>query len=323
MDIVVAGGTGVLGRPAIRRLVADGHRVRGLVRSAESGKRVRQLGAEPVQVSLFDAGAVRGALDGAEAVLHLATRIPAAMAARKRDAWGENDRIRQEGTRNLVDAALAAGAGTFIYPSVVLVYPSSGDRWIDAETTAPKPAADLLRSTLDAEAEVARFSARGGRGIVVRMGSFYGYGDDAFSRVMLKAARWGLALMLGPGDAYLSSIWIDDAAGAVVAGLDARVPAGTYDVVDDEPLPRRELNAAIARAVGRRRLWSVPRFLQRPMAGAVAGPLMASLRVSNRRFREASGWAPSVPSARDGWPRLASEIAGNRVESSIAAPIAR
>ena len=251
---------------------------------------------------------------GADAVLHLATRIPPLTQAHKPSAWRENDRIRREGTRNLVDATLAAGVATFIYPGVCFVYPDSGAAWIDAATTLPRPIADALDSTLNAEAEVARFSAGDGRGIVLRMGLFYG--PDPNTGELLRYARRGIALVFGDPDAYQASIWVDDAAEAVVASLDARVPAGTYDVVDDEPLRRREIVDALARAVGRRRLWRVPMVVPRMLAGEAAKIAALSLRVSNHRFREASGWAPRVPSAREGWQRLAVERAGRPEHAS-------
>jgi nucleoside-diphosphate-sugar epimerase len=306
MHVFVTGGTGALGRPVVKRLVAAGHRVRALARSEENVAALRALGAEPVRADLYDAADLHEALAGADAVLHLATRIPGATSAGRPAAWRENDRIRREGTRNLVDAALATGVKTFVYPSVVLVYPDSGDRWIDAATAPAGPESTQLPSTLEAEAEVARFTDRGGRGIVLRMGQFYG--DDPYSRSVLGAARRGIGLMLGDDEAFLSFIWIDDAADAVIAALDEQVPAGTYDVVDDEPLRRREVSAALLQAVGRRRLWRVPSFAVRLMARSLSGVLLPSRRVSNRRFRAASGWAPRVPSAREGWRRLAAEL---------------
>jgi hypothetical protein len=94
----------------------------------------------------------------------------------------------------------------------------------------------------------------------------------------------------------------DDAAGAVVAALDA--PAGTYDVVDDDPVPRRVFTTALATAVGRRRL-------NRPPAGIArrsAPHLTWSQRVSNRRFREATGWRPEASTAPDIVAKAAREI---------------
>ena len=92
----------------------------------------------------------------------------------------------------------------------------------------------------------------------------------------------------GDADGYFPVIDADDAATAVVAALDA--PAGTYDVVDDEPMRRREQRAAIGAAVGRRRAASGC-----GCAEEVAGPLADSQRVSNQRFRDKTDWKPVVP----------------------------
>ena len=93
----------------------------------------------------------------------------------------------------------------------------------------------------------------------------------------------------GDPDGYFPSIYADDAASAVVAALAAQT--GTYDVVDDEPITRGEQRAALAAAVGRRRL-----FRLRPPK-PVVGPLGDSQRVSNQRFRDATAWSPRFPSA--------------------------
>lgn len=300
MEIFITGATGVLGREVVPRLVAAGHGVRGMARSSANESDLRRLGAIPVRTDLLDPASLRDALAGSDAVFHLATSIPPPRRAGKAEAWCANDRLRREGTQALVDAALAAGVDVFVYPSVTFVYPDGGDRWLDAATTPPAAEPPtILRSTLDAEAAVARFAATGRRGIVLRMGQFYG--PDASQ--MLALARRGFALVLGDGAGYQSSIWIPDAAAAVVAALE-RAPCGTYDVVDDEPLTRDELSAALAVAVGRRRLRHLPVSLMRRMAGAAAPVLVASQRVSNRRLKAATVWTPTVPSARDGWRRL-------------------
>src|SRR5690242_5004133 len=110
MEVFVSGGTGVLGRPVLALLRQRGHRARFLSRTERSDAAGRELGGEPVRVELFDAARLREAVAGSEAVLHLATRIPPTGQAMRRGAWAENDRIRVSGSRNLVDAALAAGA---------------------------------------------------------------------------------------------------------------------------------------------------------------------------------------------------------------------
>jgi 2-alkyl-3-oxoalkanoate reductase len=295
VDVFVTGGTRVLGRPVLALLRERGHRVRALSRRSSSDAEVRALAAEPVRADLFSPGELRAAVAGADAVLHLATRIPTGDAAARPEAWAENDRIRAEGTRNLVDAALAAGTAVVVYPGVVFVYPDRGAEWVDALCSVD---AGSLGSTLVAEREVARFAAGGGRGVSLRMGWFYG--PTASTPDLVAAARSsGVAGLRGPAGAYLSLVWVDDAAAAVVAAME-RAPTGVYDVVDDEPLTRGELTAELARAAG------VPSLRREPDG---SGPLSRSQRVSNRRFREATGWAPSVRDAREGLRRLSAASA--------------
>lgn len=298
MKVFVTGATGVLGRETLTLLQENGHEVRALARSEQNLLRIRELGAEPVRGTLLDAASWRSALRGCDAVLHLATRIPSKTNIGRLSAWAENDRIRTVGTRLLVDMALAAGVGTLIYPSVVFLYPDSGNAWID-EGFPTQPVAHV-RSTLDAEGEVTRFQAHGGRGISLRMGRFYGP-DSWDVRDTLTAAGYGLSIIPGHPDAYIPMIWVRDAARAVVAALE-RAPGGVWNVVDNEPLPLREHSAILAAAAGRRRLVNLPPVLVRIILGAsLYDALTRSQRVSNRRFREATGWAPEIASARDGW----------------------
>jgi nucleoside-diphosphate-sugar epimerase len=305
VDVFVTGGSRVLGRPVVRLLRRRGHRVRALSRGPESDGILRSDGGEPVRGDLFDAASMRAAVEGCRAVLHLATRIPPIRRANVAGAWAENDRIRSEGTRVLVDAALDAGAQVLVYPSVTFVYRDAGAAWIEAGSPITSPG--ITASTLVAEAEVARFGERGGRGVTLRMGAFYGPTAES-ARLLIATARRGLAALVGPGGAYQSSIWVEDAAAAVVAAMES-APTGVYDVVDDEPLTRRQMARALGDAIGRRHLlvrlpWPVARALGGPGAVVVG----RSQRVSNRRFREATGWAPSVPSAREGLRLLASLV---------------
>lgn len=305
MQIFITGATGVLGKAVVPGLLADGHVVYALSRSEANTAVLQRLGAKPVPADLFDAQALVQALAGcrAEAILHLATSIPPTMQLGRRSAWQENDRIRREGARALVEAALAAGTvRTFVYPSYAFVYPDSGDRWIDAETT-PVQTAVNLSSTLDAEVEVARFAGNDRRGISLRMGSFYG--PEPTSRQLLRYARRGIAAFPpGAPGAYLPQIWVPDAANAIIAAVTQPVPSGIYDIVDDDPLTHREIFAAMAQAVGRKHLWQPPAVLMRMMTGVVYEVISRSLRVSNRRFKAVSNWNPSVPNARIGWSLL-------------------
>ncbi|HEU4557690.1 MAG TPA: hypothetical protein VFS20_07560, partial [Longimicrobium sp.] len=184
-------------------------------------------------------------------------------------------------------------------------YEDGGDAWIDSET-AGVDAGPVLASTLEAEAQVQRFTTAGGRGIVLRMGYFYGPEAES-SLDTLALARRGAAVLAGPGDAFYPSIWVDDAAAAVASAL-RFAPAGIYDVVDDEPLPRREIARAVADAAGRPFVVRPPMWLLKLVGGRQIEFMGRSQRVSNRRFKAATGWAPTVRDAREGWERIAATL---------------
>lgn len=309
MSVFITGATGVLGRPVVRQLRKQGRTVKALSRSAANHEMLESLGAIPVEADLFDAHALARVMAGCDTVLHLATRIPASSKLKKRGVWDENDRIRREGTAAVVEAAEQAGVGTTLYPSVSLFYASAGDTWIDA-TNAMQDVTGPPRSTLDAEATVAEFAAGSSdrRGIVLRFGTFYGP-TSADSRQMLAMAHKGIAMPLAPPSAYRSLIWIDDAASAVVAACD-RAPSGTFDVVEDDPSTQAQAQAALAHAVGRKSLWTLPRWLLRLFLPADLRELAArSQRISSARFRDATAWRPTVPNQKVGWLRMAEAAA--------------
>jgi nucleoside-diphosphate-sugar epimerase len=306
MRVFVAGATGVLGRRVVMRLVVAGHEVTGVSRSPEKDAQLESLGARPVRVDLFAADALRTAVAGHDAVVNVATKIPPLAQMPRMSAWAENERIRREASGNLVDAAIAAGASVFVQESLAFMYGDHGAEWIDAASTPLTQQAVFSGAVAAAEENVARFSANGARGVVLRFGRFYAPESDQ-ALAMMQSARRGMLLDLGDPDSYFPMIDADDAASAVVAALDA--PAGTYDIVD-EPTQRREQAAALAAAVARRRLWHAPGW----MAPKKANYLAASQRVSNRAFREATGWRLSSPSVRSGYRKLAQSL---RIEPAL------
>jgi nucleoside-diphosphate-sugar epimerase len=274
-----------------------------LARTDVKAAQLRVQGAEPVVVDLFDGDAVKAAVDGCEAVLHLATNVPPLRRMASKKGWETHNRIRTTATENLVDAALSTGAGTFVKESVSFVYPDGGDAWID-ETTPPDESIEMLRPTLEGERIVDRFNAGGGRGIVLRSGLFYGptaRGTDE----ALRLARWRMSMVGGKPEGYLSSVHTDDVAGAVVAALDA--PAGIYNAVEDEPVTRRDYLDAFTDAFGIRKLRPMPTWLVRLASGSAAAAVIRSWRVSNKKLRDATGWTPRYPSVREGWPAVARE----------------
>jgi len=182
---------------------------------------------------------------GRDVVVNLATAIPPMWRFLSARAWAANQRVRTEGSAAVVDAALAAGVGGVVQESVVMLYADGGDAWLDED--APVERYPMAEGNHAAEASIRRLTDRGRRGVVLRFGWFYGPGA-AHSEQMLTLARRHIVMTLGPPGSYQSSIQMVDAGAAVAAALEA--PAGVYNVVDDQPLTKREFADALAAAAG-------------------------------------------------------------------------
>ncbi len=305
MKIFVAGGTGVLGRASVKSLVEAGHQVRATARTEKKADLVRSLGAEPVQVDLYDPKEVRQAIAGSEALLRLTTKIPPIAKMRSRGAWAETNLLRTEGARILVDAALEEGIKVYAHESVTFVYADGGSQWIAEDAPTDDGESEILRSALDGEKEAARFSESGGRGIVLRFGGFYG-AESNLTSDMISMMRRRLLVQPGPGAHFVSSIYIPDAGSAVLASLN--VPAGTYNVVDENPVSFKDYLQTLANAVHVPKPFRFPGTLGKATFGGVWSYLSRSQRVSNARFKQASGWKPSVASVAEGWPLVAAAL---------------
>jgi nucleoside-diphosphate-sugar epimerase len=299
MKVFVVGGTGVLGRRVVTRLVGAGHDVSALARTDGRAVLVRSLGAEPVSAELFDVEAMRRAVAGCDAVCNLATHIPPTAQAARPRAWAENDRIRTEGSHNLVEAVLAGGVTRYVQESIAFLYRDGKDRWLDESSTI-EPAGALGSATV-AESNAARVTAAGATAVILRFAAFYGP-DSGSALDMIRLARRRVALSAGP-NRYMSSITTDDAAASVVAALSA--PAGLYNIGDDEPVTCRAFFAALAGALGVRPPFIAPSGLAR-LGGAIVAAVTRSQRVSARAFADATGWKPVYPSVREGWPMVVS-----------------
>lgn len=296
MKVFVTGGTGVIGTRAVPALVAAGHEVTAVARGDDKAALVRSMGATPMAVDLFAADAVKAAVAGNDAVANLVTNIPPMTRAARPQAWATNDRLRTEASRHLVDAALAAGAERFVQESICFPYLDQGDAWIDEDS--PIEQGLVFASSAEAEDSTARFAAAsGGSGVVLRFAQFHGPGSSHVE-LFNKIARLRINPFVGPPDAYSSFIHADDAGSAVAAAL--TIPSGTYNVGDDEPLTRSEAGRAVAQALGVKPPHAVPKVVQAVLPSS-AKALARSLRISNQRFKDASGWAPAHPSIRGSW----------------------
>jgi UDP-glucose 4-epimerase len=288
-EIIITGSTGVIGRRAVREVVAAGYRVTGVTRSGGGRERVENLGGRAVEADPFDLASLRRAFEGADAVVNLLTHVPSPDRMGDPSAWEENDRLRTEASAVIARAAEAEGVKRLVQESIAFVYADGADEWLDED--APVAGGGVATAPLVAERNARELFD--GDTVVLRFGLFIGP-DSRSTLAALEAARGGSSIAPGPPGAYRPTIWLDDAQAAIVAAL--RVPAGTYNVADTDPATNGEIDAALAAAVGVKALRpGVPQ----------EGPLARSQRVSNRRLREASGWAPHVRAATESWGRIA------------------
>ncbi|MFN8160479.1 MAG: NAD-dependent epimerase/dehydratase family protein [Solirubrobacterales bacterium] len=179
MRVFVAGASGAVGRPLIPRLLAAGHEVTGMTRSPERAARIREAGAEVAVCDVFDPAALEAAVAKAapEAVIHQLTSLPERIDPRRPD-YGANNRIRTEGTRNLLAAARAAGARRVVAQGVAFMYAPEGG-WVKDEEAplmrgAPGAFGESVEAAVSLEEQVT--GAGGIEGLVLRYGWFYGPG---------------------------------------------------------------------------------------------------------------------------------------------------
>lgn len=305
----------MIGRRVVPLCLIRGHEVTAFGRSAEARRALHRVGARPVTVDLFDRAELATVLTGCDAVVNLATHMPrSSLRMLLPGAWRENDRLRRDASAALADAALRVGIERFIQESFAPVYPDRGAEWID-ETTPIEPAR-YNRTVADAENAAARFTAAGGAGVVLRFAAFYGP-DSRFLGDLVHAVRHGYAPLFGSPDAYISSVAHDDAAAAVIAAL--QVPAGAYNVADDEPVTHRSFVDSLADALGAPHPRLPPSWMT-ALGGSPAATLARSLRVSNRKLKAACGWTPVFRSVRDGWPAAVTPFRGERASSDLHVP---
>lgn len=299
MRVFVAGATGAIGRPLVTQLLEAGHEVVGMTRSEERAQALRAAGAEAVIADALDAEAVLRTVEGAhpDVVVNELTDLDRPLNPRKYGEWLEGtNRLRSEGTRNLVEAARAATAATVISQSVAFAYTfDPGLKTEEAPLLGHEagPMADAIleleRRTLDAG------------GIVLRYGFFYGPGT-AYDRngQQIELIEKRQMPIIGGGNGCFPFIHVDDAAAATVAAIE-RGTTGVYNVVDDDPAAGCEWIPELAGIIGAAKPRRVPKFIARMMAGRLAVMATQMQPVSNAKAKAALGWQPRHPSWRDGF----------------------
>ena len=317
MTVLVTGASGMLGRAVAEHLLEDGHEVRCFQRRPSGVD-----GAQDVLGSITDRTAVVAAVEGCDAVIHLAAKVSFTGAPR------EFVRTNIDGTRHLLDAAEEAGVTDVVHVSS----PSVAHQGASLVGAAAGPAGpdqargDYARSKAAAELLALARSTPAFRVAAVRPHIVWGPGDTQLVERVIDRARHGRLPLLDGGTALIDTTYVDNAASAIVACL-RRIEAArgqAFVVTNGEPRPIAELLDGICRAGGvRPPAWSVPGALARgagavierawralgrpdepPMTRFLAEQLSTAHWFDQRRTREVLQWEPSV-GIDEGFERLA------------------
>lgn len=285
--IFLAGATGVVGRLLLPRLVAAGHEVTALTRRTADAASLRAQGVDAVVGDVFDADGLRTAVAAAapEVVMHQLTDLGGL-------DFAANARIRKVGTRNLVDAALAAGARRMVVQSIAWIYEPGASPATEETPLDLAAESETRRGTVDAVTTMEGLAAKLPEWVVLRYGLLYGPGTWYSPGGLMTGAGKLVA------NADVSSLLhVEDAAGAALDALEW--PTGVVNVVDDVPAPASEWMPAFARAVGA----PVPEVVEGERTGWARG-------ADNSLARKDLGWTPAQRSWRDGFAQTAAGPGG-------------
>ena len=303
MRIIVAGASGAIGRQLVPMLAEEGHTVVGLTRSEAKTGIIEAAGAEAIVADVLDAQAVKAAVRAVEpeVVVHELTSIPPVVnPSRFAEDFAPTNRLRREGTRNLVAATLAAGSRRIVAQSIAQAYAPVGG-WIKAEldplySDAPPVFRDTFEAVIDLEATV--LGTSGLEAIVLRYGNFYGpgtaYDRDGSNAALVRQQMFPIA---GEGSARWSFIHVRDAARATAMAVSRGEP-GVYNIVDDEPAAVADWLPVYAASLGA----AEPPRTPPPRSPYGIYGMQLARGASNAKAKRLLGWAPRYATWREGFP---------------------
>ncbi|GAA4289182.1 NAD-dependent epimerase/dehydratase family protein [Actinomadura luteofluorescens] len=306
MRVLVAGATGAIGRELLPRLIESGHEVFAMVRGESGMSEATRMGAEPVVADALDRAQVEAAVRQAapEVIVHQLTAIGHVDTRHFERTFAATDRLRTEGTDNLLAAARAVGVRRFVVQSNgAFTYDRTGGPVKSEDDPLDRSPIAQMTSMIAAigHLEKAVLDAGWTEGIVLRYGAFYGPGTSmAPGSEQFEMIRKRRFPIVGDGGGVWSFVHIADAAEATLAAVE-NGGRGVYNIVDDDPAPVSQWLPELAAMLGARKPMRVPRFVGRLAAGEAGVVLMTELRgASNAKAKRELGWHPAHPSWRQG-----------------------
>jgi 2-alkyl-3-oxoalkanoate reductase len=300
MRVFVVGATGAIGTRLVPQLIERGHEVVGTSRSPAKAESLRALGAEPVVLDILDPAAVRQAVVDIQpdAILHEATDLSNLRDLKHFDrSFAQTNRLRTEGTDNLLAAAHLAGVRRFVAQSFASYrYARVGGAVKTEEAPLDQDPVPAMRESEAAMEYLDRVVTDAG-GIILRYGGFYGDPDDA----LVEAVRARKFPIVGDGNGITSFVHLEDAASATALAVEHDGPE-IFNVVDDDPAPMRVWVPLVADVIGAKPPRRVPPWLARLVAGDAAVMMATEARgASNGKAKRVLGWTLRYPSWREGF----------------------
>ena len=290
--VAVTGAAGFIGTEMCRRLVAEGHYVIGIDVDSGSAARVAATGAQFRCADVSDRGAVRGALDGAELVVHTAALLPGS------GGMADSVRVNVGGTENVCVAARDAGVTRVVHLSSVAAWGYD----FKTDITEDEPLATHSPHPYIATKAASELVARKHGATVVKPGDVYGPESQPWAVIPFELIKSGRAALPMRGRGILTLVYVDDLVDCVYRALTRpEGEGGAFTAWDGRPVTAKEFFDHYARMLGRKGVRTAPAAVLRPLMrltpGVNSGDLIFLMRRAaypNTRAREVLGWEPRV-----------------------------
>jgi nucleoside-diphosphate-sugar epimerase len=293
MKVFVAGGSGTIGIPLVQALVAAGHEVTALTRSSSKRDELLASGASVAVADALNREALIEAVEAARPthIVHQLTALPKGGPRRPSDLQATN-RLRIDGTRNLLEAATHVGAPRFVVGSFAMLSARGA--------VAPASIDDAAAAVQSMERQVQEATRRGSiDGVILRYGLFYGLETPSTVAMIEMVRKRRLPIVRGDAG-LLPLIHVVDAVSATLLALDRAPAGGVYDIVDDRAASMTEIVETIAEYTGSPAPLRVPGWLPRLIAPYMARMTSIRMPLSNTAAKSDLGWRPKYPTMRDG-----------------------